>query len=158
MTKDEMVTLVELVHSHYGERMPTTDALKKQVYLAWWHCLSDIEYSTAKKAVNELAVTETFKLRPAMVRKRALVLSGAAPQAPTTAEAWALIQNLIKDLNTGSIERKEIHECIHLAIKQLGGLPAIQAETNGDRNFFSGVYEPIVSRWEMSAYAIPDVD
>ena len=156
MTKDEMITLVELVHSHYGERMPTTEALKKQVYLAWWHCLSDIEYLTAKKAINELAVTETFKPRPALVRKRAI--AETTPQAPTTAEAWALIQNLIKDLNTGSIERKEIHECIQTAIRQLGGLPAIQAETNGDRNFFAGVYEPIVSRWEMNAYAIPDID
>lgn len=158
MTKDELVKVVDLVHSHYGERMPTTEALKKQVYLAWWHALQDIEYADIKKAINQLVLVETFKLRPAQIRKQALALAGKAPAVPTTAQAWAIIQKLIGDVNTGSVDATEIHDCIRKAIAQLGGLPAISASTNGDRNFFAGVYEPIVRDWEIQAYELPDSD
>jgi hypothetical protein len=158
MTKDELVKIVDLVHSHYGDRLPTTENLKKQVYLGWWHALQDIDYVYIQKAINQLVLVETYKLRPAAVRKHALILAGKAPQVPTTAQAWALVQKLTNDVNTGSIQQTEIHECIRQAIAQLGGLTAVSASTNGDRNFFAGVYEPIVRDWEIRAYELPDSD
>ena len=155
MTKDEILKIAELVYSHYNERVPSTAATLKKTLLAWEHALNDISYADARKAVSQLVLVEQFQLRPAAVRKQSLILAGNAPQTPTTAQAWALVQRLTNDLNTGAIERTEIHECIRLALAQLGGLPAVAAATNGDRNFFAGVYEPIVREWETRAYELP---
>lgn len=155
MTKDEILKIAELVYSHYNERLPSTAVVVKKTMLAWEHALKDISYADARKAVSQLVLVEQFQLRPAAVRKQALILAGNAPQTPTTAQAWALVQRLTNDLNTGAIERTEIHECIRLALAQLGGLPAVAAATNGDRNFFAGVYEPIVREWETRAYELP---
>jgi hypothetical protein len=155
MTKDEMLKIAELVYSHYNERVPSTAVVLKKTMLAWEHALKDIDYNDARKAVSQLVLVEHFQLRPAAVRKQALIIAGNAPQTPTTAQAWALVQRLTNDLNTGAIERTEIHECIRLALAQLGGLPAVAAATNGDRNFFAGVYEPIVRDWETRAYELP---
>lgn len=155
MTKDEILKIAELVYSHYNERLPSTAVVVKKTMLAWEHALKDVSYADARKAVSQLVLVEQFQLRPAAVRKQALILAGNAPQTPTTAQAWALVQRLTNDLNTGAIERTEIHECIRLALAQLGGLPAVAAATNGDRNFFAGVYEPIVREWETRAYELP---
>lgn len=158
MTKDELVKIVDIVYSHYSDRLPTTEALKKQVYLGWWHALQDIEYADIKKAINQLVIVETYKLRPAIVRKRALIIAGKAPDVPTTAQAWATIQRLTNDFNTGAIDATSIHECIRAALLQLGGLASVSASTNGDRNFFAAIYEPIVREWEIRAYELPDND
>ena len=155
MTKDEILKIAELVYSHYNERLPSTAVVVKKTMLAWEYALKDVSYADARKAVSQLVLVEQFQLRPAAVRKQALILAGNAPQTPTTAQAWALVQRLTNDLNTGAIERTEIHECIRLALAQLGGLPAVAAATNGDRNFFAGVYEPIVREWETRAYELP---
>jgi hypothetical protein len=155
MTKEEILKIAELVYSHYNERVPSTAVVLKKTMLAWEHSLKDIEYPDARRAVSQLVLVEHFQLRPAAVRKQALILAGKAPQTPTTAQAWALVQRLTNDLNTGSIQPTEIHDCVRLALAQLGGLPAISAATNGDRNFFAGVYEPIVREWETSAYELP---
>lgn len=155
MTKEEVLKIAELVYSHYNERVPSTAVVLKKTMLAWEHAIKDISYADARKAVSQLVLVEQFQLRPAAVRKQALILAGNAPQTPTTAQAWALVQRLTNDLNTGAIERTEIHECIRLALAQLGGLPAVAAATNGDRNFFAGVYEPIVREWETRAYELP---
>ena len=154
MDEDSLKKLVSLAHAHWNDRTPSAGKLLNDILSAWRDALHDITYEDAYKAVQSLAVTEQFLPRPFVVRKRALAIGGRVVPAPTGPAAWSVVQNLARDVNTGSVELTNVHEVVLAAINKMGGLGAIGAATNGDRSYFLDVYKDVLGEWEVRAYSI----
>ena len=131
MDEASLTKLVSLAHAHWNDRIPAAGKLLNSVLDAWREALHDITYEDAHKAVQALAMTE-----------------------PTGASAWSAVQNLARDVNTGSVGLANVHEVVLAAISKMGGLGAIGAATNGDRNHFLDVYKDVLGEWEVRAYGI----
>jgi hypothetical protein len=65
-----------------------------------------------------------------------------------------VVQNLARDVNTGSVGLANVHEVVLAAISKMGGLGAIGAATNGDRSYFLDVYKDVLGEWEVRTYGI----
>ena len=154
MDEPSLTKLVSLAHAHWNDRIPSAGKLLNNILDAWRDALHDITYEDAYKAVQALAMTEQFLPRPFVVRKRALVIGGRVTPAPTGSSAWASVQNLARDVNTGSVGLANVHEVILAAISKMGGLSAIGAATNGDRSYFLDVYKDVLGEWEVRTYGI----
>lgn len=154
MDEASLTKLVSLAHAHWNDRIPAAGKLLNSVLDAWREALHDITYEDARKAVQALAMTEQFLPRPFVVRKRALAIAGRVTPAPTGASAWSVVQNLARDVNTGSVGLANVHEVVLAAISKMGGLGAIGAATNGDRNHFLDVYKDVLGEWEVRTYGI----
>jgi hypothetical protein len=154
MDEASLTKLVSLAHAHWNDRIPAAGKLLNSVLDAWREALHDITYEDAHKAVQALAMTEQFLPRPFVVRKRALAIGGQVKPAPTGASAWSVVQNLARDVNTGSVGLANVHEVVLAAISKMGGLGAIGAATNGDRSYFLDVYKDVLGEWEVRTYGI----
>jgi len=73
MTKDEVVKAVELLYSHWNDRLPSSDAPKKAVLRAWSDFIGDLEYQDVVTAIAGAALTDTYMPRPGQIRKAVLI-------------------------------------------------------------------------------------
>lgn len=156
MEPKELEKLVEHIHSHWNDRLPSTANIRKPILEVWNSALHDLPHSLITRAVRELALTETFIPRPALVRKKAIQLSGKVTPPPEPAAAWIEVQKLARSVTSGAVDVKEINPCVLAAIHKMGGIADIAHSTNGDRTQFFDVYKTVVTEWESQAYAFVD--
>jgi hypothetical protein len=153
MTPTQIREIVTLVYTYWNDRLPSTESVAKQVLTPWNRMLQDIEYETAKKAVDELAILETYMPKPSTVRIAAITIQNKIKHPPETYEAWATIQNLSKNLANGTAGQTEIHPLLKQTINQMGGMNHIGTTTNGDRTFFTDAYQKNVLNWLRETFA-----
>jgi hypothetical protein len=122
----------------------------------WNSALHDLPHSLITRAVRELALTEVFMPRPALVRKKSIQLSGKVAPPPEPAAAWIELQKLARSVTSGAVQIREIDPCIMATIHRMGGLADIAHSTNGDRTQFIDAYKLVVAEWESQAYAFVD--
>lgn len=135
------------LHIQWNNTLPSTPQTVAKIIATWKIMLKGIPPEYANRAMNQLAVTETFMPRPAQIRKRALELMGKVTPAPEPAAAWIQVQNLGRSVASGTVEPAQIHECILTTIHKLGGISGVAITTNGDRNSFLDVYKSVVDEW-----------
>jgi hypothetical protein len=156
MDKEELKKLVGIAFSHWNQGIASTGKGLDNILGAWGDALHDITYKEAVNAVNHLAITETYLPRPFQIRKQALILAGKVKPAPPGSAAWAILQNVARDVNTGAIEPSNMHEVVLTTLQRMGGVGAISAATNGDRAFFLDVYKDVLGEWEAQAYGLTE--
>ena len=156
MNQDDIKKLVGIAFSSWNQGIASSGKGLDNILDAWEGALHDLTYQEALKAVNHLAITETYLPRPFQIRKQALILAGKVKPAPPGSAAWAILQNVARDVNSGAIEPSNMHEVVLTTLQRMGGVGAISAATNGDRAFFLDVYKDVLGEWEARAYGIPD--
>ena len=155
MDRTEIQSLAGVAFSHWNQGIPSSGNQLKNIISAWHDALHDISYEDAKKAIEHLALTETYLPRPLQIRKQALISIQKIKPAPSGASAWAILQNVARDVNTGVINPQNMHEVVLTTIQRMGGVSAISADTNGDRNFFLEVYKEVLGEWEKKMFDPP---
>lgn len=156
MEENELEEFLKLTYIHWNSNLPSTPPVRKQIMSTWAIALQGIPFAIANKAILELALVETFMPRPMQVRKRALIISGKINPAPEPATAWAIVQNLGRNVSSGSVEPTQVHECILTSIGRMGGLSVIAFSTNGDRAAFIDVYKNVLNEWESQVFTPTD--
>lgn len=156
MEENELEEFLKLTYIHWNSNLPSTASVRKQIMSTWAIALQGISFALANKAILELALVETFMPRPMQVRKRALIISGKINPAPEPATAWATVQNLGRNVSSGSVEPTQVHECILTSIGRMGGLSVIAFSTNGDRAAFIDVYKNVLNEWESQVFTPTD--
>lgn len=153
MTPAQIREIVSLIYTYWNDRLPSTETVAKQVLIPWNRMLQDIEYETAKTAVDQLALSETYMPKPSAVRITAKTIQNKIIHPPEPYEAWATIQNLSKNLANGTANQTEIHPLLKQTINQMGGMNHIGTTTNGDRSFFTDAYQKNVTNWIRETFA-----
>jgi hypothetical protein len=154
MTKDEVVKAVELLYSHWNDRLPSSDAPKKAVLRAWSDFISDLEYKDVVTAIAGAALTDTYMPRPGQIRKAVLVQCSQLPPAPSSVEAWGQVRSLSESVGSGTYAEGNFHPCVLATVRQMGGIASVAVSTNGDRTFFTEAYQERVREWEKLHYKL----
>jgi hypothetical protein len=152
MTKDELADFVKIAYATFNENLNEMD--RKWVYRAWFGILHDISYDDARAAFTQIATTARFLPRPGEVRRRAIDNASTTPKPPDPYAAWGILQEIIRDVNSGNINQTPKHPALVEAMKRLGdGLGGMH--TNGDREVFVRVYSTVVEELESAKYEVP---
>lgn len=154
MTKDEVVKAVELVYSHWNDRLPSSDAPKKAALRAWAEFLIDLDYEDVVRAISHAAVYDTYMPRPGQIRKAVLQACSQLPVPPTPVEAWGQVRSLCESVATGTYSEDSFHPCVLATVRQMGGIAGVSVNTNGDRTYFLEAYQEQVRSWEKLHYKL----
>lgn len=154
MTKDEVVKAVELLYSHWNDRLPSSDAPKKAALRAWNEFIGDLEYQDVVTAISAAALTDTYMPRPGQIRKAVVVRNSQFESAPTPAEAWGQVRALAEAVSSGVYSEDSYHPCVLATVRQMGGITSVAVNTNGDRTFFLEAYQERVREWEKVHYKL----
>ena len=154
MTPSEIESAVELLYSHYNDRLPASGPLKKAALRAWNQFLSDLESADVLDAISRLAVSDTYMPRPGRLRKAVLMANSQHPTPPSGPEAWAQVRYLAEAVSSGTYAEDTYHPCVLATVRQMGGIHAVAVHTNGDRTYFLEAYQERVAEWEKVHYKI----
>lgn len=154
MTKDEVVKAVELLYSHWNDRLPSSDAPKKAALRAWNEFIGDLEYQDVVTAISAAALTDTYMPRPGQIRKAVVIRRSQLEAAPTPAEAWGQVRSLAESVASGTYSEDSYHPCVLSTVRLMGGISSVAVNTNGDRTFFLEAYQEQVRDWEKLHYKL----
>jgi hypothetical protein len=154
MTKDEVVKAVELLYSHWNDRLPSSDAPKKAALRAWAEFILDLEYADVVQAISAAALTDTYMPRPGQIRKAVLKACSQLPAAPSPVEAWGQVRSLSESVSSGTYAEDKYHPCVLATVRLMGGISSVAVNTNGDRTFFLEAYQEQVRNWENLHYKL----
>jgi len=73
---------------------------------------------------------------------------------PSPQEAWAQLQRLIQGMNSGThASSSEMHPVLGTTLQTLGSM-AFGLSTNGDRDFFMGIYSERLAEFLANVYKV----
>lgn len=152
MTKTEMEDFVRQAYATFNENLNELD--KKWVFRAWFDILHDVSFDEARAAFLRIATTARFLPRPGEIRREAIDARSGEPKTPDAYVAWGILQEIIRDVNSGNVYQGPRHPALVETMKRLGdGLNGMH--TNGDRDVFVRVYSTVVEELESNKYSIP---
>jgi hypothetical protein len=150
MTKVELEDFVREAFATYNQTFYEAD--REYILRAWWNLLKDLEVSDVRARFAKMAVASRVLPTPGMLR-RAVVESKMDKVPPSPQEAWALLQRITQGMNQGTHQTSEIHPVLGDTIKVLGPV-AFTLSTNGDREYFMGVYSDRLADYLVEMYKV----
>lgn len=155
MIKEELQELVRFVYALYNQALYKAD--EKQIFLAWWALLQDLEAGIAKKKVIEHSTLERYMPRPGEIRI-AVKKEEISDLPPGPHEFWAYLQDVRTNRNYGihEVTRKEVaeHICVKETIAKVGASVAFGLSTNGDRTWVLEAYTEITHDFMIKALTV----
>lgn len=155
MIKEELQELVRFVYALYNQALYKAD--EKQIFLAWWALLQDLEAGIAKKKVIEHSTLERYMPRPGEIRI-AVKKEEMSDLPPGPHEFWAHLQDVRINRNYGihEVTRKKVaeHICVKETIAKVGASVAFGLSTNGDRTWVLEAYTEITRDYMVKALTV----
>lgn len=147
MQKAELTGLVDLACSNWG----SPDGDKIALYRTWWRYLSDLEYGTVLKVLDDMIIScVRWMPRVGDVRRLAIDAGTNGVQVPDVERAWFLAAQRWSAVDMGidppSSGDPEIDELIGQAMR-LTGSPEKRAFAEGWAHVLQGLQE--------TKYALP---
>ena len=131
MTKEELVSTVEIVYAMWNKEVPHNPST---LYEAWGRILKDCPKDGILKAAEKLSLTETFLPTPGNLKSTYMRTLPDAP--PTAAQAWNEYCRIRDQVNSGTHTMNNIHPRLQATIRQVG----LNLSTNDDRRHFTETY------------------
>lgn len=151
MTKVELEELVREVYASFNQAFYETD--RDYILRAWWNLLRDLDIQQVRERFIRMAVVAKFMPTPGMIR-RSVVEGNLEVIPPSAQEAWAQLQRLIQGMNQGThATSDEMHPVLVNTINKLGSI-AFGLSTNGDREYFMGIYSERLADFLADAYKV----
>jgi len=150
MTKVELEDFVREAFATYNQTFYEAD--REYILRAWWNLLKDLDVADVRARFLKMAVATRVLPTPGMLR-RAVVESKMEQVPPTPQEAWAILQQITQTMNQGTHQTSAIHPVVGEAIKVLGSV-AFTLSTNGDREYFMGIYSDRLADYLVKTYNV----
>lgn len=146
----EFEQFVEIVYATFNRDLYQNE--RPIVIKAWYAILGDLEAPALRERFLELATISKVMPTPVAIRRHVLA-STVAERLLSPPEAWAHLQDFIKQVNSGAIGRTSINPQVAEAMRRLGDT-ALSLSTNGDREYFMEIYREIYDRELMALYKV----
>lgn len=150
MNPTEVWNLVRLVYASYNQYPFDKD--KKILVEAWTSLLGEYDYEAASRYAMEVASISKVMPTPGGIR-RYIIDRTMADRPPTVQEAWAWLQQRSTEMNSGTWSEQTPHPVIVETMKALGST-AIGLHTNGDRDYFTQVYNAKLQQYDIATYKV----
>jgi hypothetical protein len=153
MTKVELEDFVREVYASFNQTFYEAD--RDYILRAWWNLLRDLDVKQVRQRFTRMAVVAKFMPTPGMIR-RAVVEGNLDIMPPSPQEAWAQLQRLIQGMNSGTHSSSgEMHPVLGSTLQALGSM-AFGLSTNGDREFFMGIYSERLANFLADVYKVEE--
>jgi len=148
--KGEFEDFVRQVYVTYNQTIYEADRIV--IMRAWWDLLQDIQIDVLRKTFLDVALTNKFMPTPGFLR-RMVKDSELVDRPPSPQQAWSLLQGVIRSSNAGVHVDNNFHVVVRDTFKSLGDV-ALGLSTNGDREYFIGVYSEVLDKFLRDAYRV----
>lgn len=150
MTSSEVWNLIRVVYGAYNQTAFDVD--KKTLVESWSHLLGEFTYAEAKSAAMDIASVSKAMPTPGGIR-RYIIGTRVGEKPPTVQEAWAWLMSRNYDLAHGTWSQDTPHPVMVETMKSLGAV-ITTLTTNGDREYFSNVYNDKLLAYELNLYKV----
>ena len=150
MTKTEILKLIRTVYGAFNQIVHKSD---EPFFIEAWHALLG-EFTYEEAFSNAMAVASISKVMPTPGGIRRYIIDSSVGERPPTAqEAWAWLQQRNQEMNSGTWSQQDPHPVIVETMRALG-TAVTGLHTNGDREYFSDVYNSKLQKYEVSRYKV----
>lgn len=139
MTKEELKTIVDMIHGNWN--ITPLPAQIQTIYRTWFNTIGELDFDTVQSVVMQLIKEDGWAPRAGTVYRRAKESSSPNP-APSPQRAWEDYRRLAAKLDTGVWEEEQLHPTLQKCINVIGGY---HLHTNSDREHFTQIYTELLN-------------
>lgn len=150
MDKEETWKLIRVVYGWYNQ-VPYGDD-KPFLVEGWRRLLGDFPFKDVLDRATEIASISKVMPTPGGIR-RYIIDSMVGERPPSVQEAWAWLQKRNNDLSSGTWSQDTPHSVMVETMQAIGGV-ITGLHTNGDREYFSQVYNAKLLKYEIEMYKV----
>jgi hypothetical protein len=148
--KGEFEDFVRQVYATYNQTIYETERVV--VMRAWWDLLQDIPIDVLRRTFLDVALTNKFMPTPGFLR-RMVKDAELEDKPPSAQQAWSLLQGVVRGSVSGVHVQNDFHVVVRDTFAVLGDV-ALSLSTNGDREYFMGVYGEVLEKFLRDAYRV----
>lgn len=151
MTNVEVWQLVKAVYAAYNQVAYDSD--KKALTESWGALLGEYAHKEVFDKAMELCAISKVMPTPGGIRRYLISATSPDGRPPTVQEAWAWVQKRSQEAASGIMSDETPHPVILSTMKAIA--PVVQSlSTNGDREYFSQVYNAKLLEYEIELYKV----